>query len=201
MARSESGRVVVLNGTSSAGKTSLALTLQTRLAAAGECWMVIGTDAMFPLLPQEFFTYGTASIGDKGAAGLTFRFVNGQLVRHAGPVGRKIIDAYRAWVAGTAHAGLNVLVDEVVLTSEDIADWNVALAGVDVLWVGIELQLEEAEARERARGDRPIGLARSQYDLVHRYATYDLIVDTGTVDPNAAAEVVMAAMEERKSRR
>ena len=190
------GRVVVLNGTSSSGKTTLALTLQARLAAAGECWMLISTDVMFPLLPQSFFTYGPA-IGEQASAGLGFQFVDGQLVRSVGPVGWSILDAYRAWVASTAQAGLDVLVDEVLLTDDDWTDWQAALDGLDVHWVGIDIELEQLEARERTRGDRPRGLARSQYDLVHRHATYDTRVDTGVLDPHAAAEVVAAALARR----
>jgi hypothetical protein len=63
---------------------------------------------MFPLLPPAFFTYGPA-IGEQGSAGLCFEFVDGHLERTVGPVGWKILDAYRAWVASTAHAGLNFL--------------------------------------------------------------------------------------------
>jgi chloramphenicol 3-O-phosphotransferase len=35
------GRVIVLNGTSSAGKSTLAQLLQDRFAAAGEPWIVV----------------------------------------------------------------------------------------------------------------------------------------------------------------
>ena len=155
--------------------------------------MVISTDAMFSLLPGAFFTYGPL-VGEHGAAGLSFRFVDGRLERAVGPVGRSILDAYRAWVASAAHAGLNVLVAEVLLTESDWTDWQAALGGLDVHWVGLDIDLEQLEAREAARGDRPIGLARSEYDLVHRHATYDTRVDTGALDPDAAAEVIVAAL-------
>ena len=155
--------------------------------------MLISTDVMFPLLPQAFFTYGPA-IGEQGSLGLSFQFVGGELERTVGPVGWSILDAYRAWVASTAHAGLNVVVDEVLLTEYDWTDWQAALVGLDVHWVGIDIDLEEVEARERERGDRPLGLARSQYGLVHRHATYDTRVDTGRLDPDSAAEVLVSAL-------
>ena len=37
--------VIVLNGTSSAGKSTLASVLQARPGEAGECWIVMGIDA------------------------------------------------------------------------------------------------------------------------------------------------------------
>ena len=60
---------------------------------------------MPPLLPQAFFTYGPA-IGEQGSLGLSFQFVGGELEGAVGPVGWSILDASRAWVASTAHAGL-----------------------------------------------------------------------------------------------
>ena len=156
--------------------------------------MLISTDVMFPLLPRSFFAFGPKAVGDHAADGLSFQFVAGRFERDSGPVGRKIFDAYRSWIVGTARAGLNVIVDEVLLTEEDWSELKAALAGFDVHWVGIEIELEQLEARERARGDRVIGHARSQLDLVHRHAIYDTMVNTGTLDPDAAADVILAAM-------
>jgi chloramphenicol 3-O phosphotransferase len=48
------------------------------------------------------------------------------------------------------------------------------------------------EAREQARGDRAIGLARGQIDLVHREVTYDLRIDTVAMSPQQAAEAICA---------
>ena len=39
--------VIVLNGTSSAGKSTLARELQTMLTSAGECWLVMSQDDFF----------------------------------------------------------------------------------------------------------------------------------------------------------
>ena len=47
------GQVVVLNGTSSAGKTSLAEAFQELRAAAGECWVVFGIDDFMAKLPRR----------------------------------------------------------------------------------------------------------------------------------------------------
>jgi chloramphenicol 3-O-phosphotransferase len=40
----EAGKVVVLNGTSSAGKTARALAFQDLRARRGDCWVVFGID-------------------------------------------------------------------------------------------------------------------------------------------------------------
>jgi len=50
----EAGKVVVLNGTSSAGKTSLALAFQDLRARRGDCWVVFGIDDFIPRLPRQW---------------------------------------------------------------------------------------------------------------------------------------------------
>jgi chloramphenicol 3-O phosphotransferase len=187
------GRVVVLNGTSSAGKSTLAAGLQARLTAAGECWFVIGIDDMFAKLPGPWVTYGE-HIGAHADAGISFRFVDGGIERRIGPVGEQVMAGYRGWVASTARAGLGVIVDEVLLSEEDWAAWQGELADLDVLWVRVECALDVVEAREKARGDRPAGLARSQLDLVHRHPDYGVVVDTAVAGPDEAVELVLAAL-------
>ena len=187
------GRVVVLNGTSSAGKSTLAADLQARLSAAGECWIVIGIDDMFAKLPAPWVTYGS-HVGAHADEGIAFRRVDGGIERRIGPIGAQVMAGYRGWVASVARAGLGVIVDEVLLSEEDWSAWQADLHGLDVLWVRVECSLDVVEARERARGDRLPGLARSQLDVVHRHPTYGLVVDTAVVGPEAAADIVLAAL-------
>ena len=188
------GRVVVLNGTSSAGKTTLAATIRDRQADAGECWIVLGIDDIFGKLPFAFVRYGDAHIGAHAKEGITFEMIDGELVRRIGPVGEQAMAAYRGAVASAARAGLHVLVDEVLLSEADWVAWSVELAGLDVRWVRVDADLEVLEARERARGDRLVGLARAQHDVVHRHPTYAVEVDTGRMDPDEAAAAVIAAV-------
>ena len=55
------GAVILLNGTSSAGKTTLAAQLQADLATHGECWIVIGIDDYLGKLPPDGTTSATTS--------------------------------------------------------------------------------------------------------------------------------------------
>jgi chloramphenicol 3-O phosphotransferase len=188
-----SGRVVVLNGTSSAGKTTLATTLQARLAEAGQCWIVICVDDIFVKLPPAWIRM-RAHVGAHAEEGMAFELVDGEVERRVGPVGRQALAAYRASVGGAARAGLNVIVDEVLLSEEDWIGWQRELEGLDVVWVGVECALDAVEERERTRGDRLLGLARSQFDIVHRHAVYDLRIDTVLVGRDGAAAAVLGAM-------
>jgi chloramphenicol 3-O phosphotransferase len=57
----------------------------------------------------------------------------------------------------------------------------------------VRIDIDVLEARELARKDRVVGMARWQYPLVHRFAGYDLEVDTGVLDAPSAADAVFAA--------
>ena len=186
------GRVIVLNGTTSSGKTTLASTLQSQLASAGECWIIIALDDFFAKLPFDWVQLGK-HVGAHAEQGIVFELVDGEIERRLGPIGAQVIAAYRGAVGTAARAGLNVIVDEVLLSEEDWEAWKEELRGLDPFWVRVDLALDLVEARERDRGDRVIGMARAQYDVVHQYAAYDLVIDTATMDPRTAADTILAA--------
>lgn len=52
--------------------------------------------------------------------------------------------------------------------------------------------LDVLEAREHARGDRLIGLARCQYGRVHRGMIYDLEIDTAVASALECARKIKA---------
>ena len=184
------GRVIVLNGTTSAGKSTLARVLQRELAARGEPWMVIALDDFFARSPGEWFRIGD-HVGPHAEAGMVFEMVDGRIERRVGWFGRTVLAGYRAAVAGMARAGLDVIVDEVLLSAEDWDGWQVELAGLRVRWVAVELSLEATLRREHDRGDRVLGMAAAQFDVVHSFATYDVRVDTGVMTPEEAADAIL----------
>ncbi len=81
-------------------------------------------------------------------------------------------------VAGMAAAGNDVVVDHVLSEEWRLLDCLGLFAARDVVLVGVRCSLEELERRERQRGDRPVGLAVSQFDQVHAHGLYDIECDT-----------------------
>jgi chloramphenicol 3-O phosphotransferase len=185
------GRLIILNGVSSSGKTTLASALQAELVRVGECWIVIGIDDFIAKLPPEWVRAG-GHVGEFADAGIAVDVVDGQVEWRVGPIGVQVFGAYRSSVAAAARAGLNVIVDEVIMSEEDWRAWVAELDGLDVLWVRVGIDLETVEARERDRGDRVVGLARSQLGVVHRFPRYGVEVDTAVMDPQSAAAAVLA---------
>ena len=190
------GSVIVLNGPSSAGKSTLAAALQHRFAAEGECWFVYALDDFLAKIPFDWVTLGT-HVGAHAGQGVTLELVDGSFRLRLGPIGRATLAAWRGAVGCAARAGLNVIADEVVLTPEDWRAWQVELDGVDVHWVGVQAAPEVLATREQARRNRLPGQARAQYEAAYRYPTYDTEVDTGELDPDAAATAILAAWRAR----
>ena len=97
-------------------------------------------------------------------------------------------------VAALAGAGLDVIVDHVLLEPEWLAECRRLWAGYDVLFVGVRCPLEVVVERERARQDRTIGQAEAQFAVIHAAGGYDLEVDTSVLDPGEAARRIAAAV-------
>jgi chloramphenicol 3-O phosphotransferase len=175
------GRVIVFNGGSSSGKTTLSRSVQSAL---GGLWLVTGVDQFLEMLPAHTFSDPDG-----------FTIVDG--VVQSGPSVKASFAGFQHSVAAFAHHGCDVIVDEVMLDgAADQHRWQQALAGLDVLWVGVRCAPDLAAAREQARGDRDPGMARVQAESVHRGVEYDIEVDTGELDAESAATQVAARIRE-----
>jgi chloramphenicol 3-O phosphotransferase len=116
----------------------------------------------------------------------------------AGPVFRRLETAWIDGVAAMARTGEHVIVDEVFLAGPaSQGRWRAALAGLDVLWVGVTCESAVAAGREVARGDRVTGMAASQAELVHRGVIYDLEVDTTHTESLACARQIASRLTRR----
>ncbi|MFG2889697.1 chloramphenicol phosphotransferase CPT [Streptomyces sp. NPDC048248] len=170
--------VIVLNGGSSSGTSSLARALQHALPRP---WLTFGVDTFGEALPPTL---------QDSPDGLLVA-PDGQVT--VGPAYRALESAWRDGIAAMARGGTGVILDEVFLGGhEGQRRWQSALEGLEVLWVGVRCDPDVAAARERARGDRVVGMAAAQADLVHKGVRYDLEVDTSAATPDACARRIAA---------
>jgi chloramphenicol 3-O phosphotransferase len=178
-------RVVILNGVGSAGKGSIARALQQ---IAARPFLHVEMDAFLAMLPEAYFAHPD---------GLIFETVtrDGEpsVDIKTGPVAERLLRGMRSAVAALAAAGNDLIVDDVMLEDE-LSDYRRLLSDFDVSVVGVHASLDVLEARERLRGDRMIGLARGQFDLVHKGKDYDLTVDTSTATATDCAEAIKHAL-------
>ena len=92
------GRVVILNGTTSAGKSTLIDAFCTRRVARGELWLRTALDDYMGKMPSEFFDVP----GFQGRFGTEgFRLVEraGHVAFDVGPTAQHVLGAYRRTVA------------------------------------------------------------------------------------------------------
>lgn len=179
------GRVILLNGTSSAGKTTLARAIQDESDTPFVYW---GIDTLFNLVPPNWGGHGPHT-----RDGFWYDRTRGDssVVIRYGDVGRRMLRSAQTAAAAFAHGGDNLVIDEMLLTPDLLPRWMDALSGLDVLLVCVTCPLAVAEQRERDRPQTP-GLARGHYRMVHDHGTtYDMTIDSTTGTPAELARTVL----------
>jgi chloramphenicol 3-O phosphotransferase len=64
------------------------------------------------------------------------------------------------------------------------------LSGVDVFFVGVHCPLPELERRERERGNRRLGEARTDFETTHTFCRYDFeVLTTLPLEENVKAVI------------
>ena len=178
------GRIIYLNGASSAGKTSIASELQ---AVLEEPHLLLGIDTFIRMLPQRLF--GSTD---------GWRFIpagDGALRVEIGPRADRVFGAMYAAVAALSSGGNHVIFDDVMTSPQMLRRLVDAWHGHDVLLVGVRCPVEVAEARERARGDRAIGLARGSSARAHEHLEYDIEVDSSALSVAACANEIATFLQ------
>jgi chloramphenicol 3-O phosphotransferase len=171
--------IILLNGVGSVGKSSIAKALQAITATP---FLHVEMDAFFAMMPERYWDHPD---------GVTFETVEQDgkpsVIIRSGPVAERTFCGMRRAIAAMARAGNNLIVDEVML-GDELAEYRDLLADFVLHVVGVFAPLDVLEERERARGDRLIGLARWQYERVHQGKHYDLALDAGGATPAECAE-------------
>ncbi len=177
----DGGKVIFLNGASSAGKTTLGRALQAKLPGT---WLLLGLDTFLQLLPASFY---------ERDSGIRFGS-NGAVTR-----GDEFFALYRLFqraVRLLVESGTHVIVDEVLIDGgADQATWERALSGLDAQWIAVRCDADALAQREAARGDRMRNLALWQAPRVHAGVRYGFEVDTTACAPDAAADAIVAFVQ------
>src|SRR5437868_5821448 len=195
--------VFLVNGPSSAGKTTLCRALQ---AAIPEPYLVVGfDDFIFMSAPRYYRGADTDRQGERD----TFTALGAEMVTTSppgapptvtakfGPVFRRLVDSIAPVVRALADGGNPVIFDHVLHDGAMHESCRAAFAGLDVFSVGVFCPVEILEERERARGDRVLGRARGLAEVVHGFMDYDVKVDTGALSPQACVASILTAVSAR----
>ena len=195
--------VILVNGPSSAGTTTLSRALQAKIPRP---YLVAGFDDFIFMSAPRY--YRGADTGRQAARdGFTAEGVEmvttsppgapPNVAAKFGPVFRRLVDSMAPAVRTLVDGGNAVIFDHVLHDRAMYQSFRRATEGLDVFKVGVTCPLEILETRERARGDRVLGRARGLADVVHAFCDYDVMVDTGGADTDACADAILGALAAR----
>ena len=158
------GTVIILNGISSSGKTTLARHLQqeaeTDLLTFSRdefCWMLAKG---FPVAEDRVVFERLAST---------------------------MLPAYNRSIRALSETGNHIICDLIIKSVGGLDDILRCTHGLPAFFIGVHCDIAEVEKREARRPNRAVGNGRSQLAMAHRYRCYDLEVDTTETSPSACA--------------
>lgn len=173
------GTIILVNGTSSSGKTSIVRALQDVLE---EPFLDAGIDKFIWMLPRRYLD---RPLWDEVLG----------LATQAGPVGHRLMSGMHHTIAALSRASNNVVADHVLVEPAWLQECVRLFSELPALFVGVRCSLDVLEQREAARKDRTLGQARAQFDLVHAHGVYDLEVDTVASSAEACARQIKQYLE------
>lgn len=181
----EQGLIVLMNGTSSSGKTSISMELINQ------------KDILFHHLSIDDFFYNFNDfINNKFPDFKPVRELDDEVIGQI--IFDPIISMYYATIKLFVEMGLNVIVDTVIDNDKWFNDYLDVLFDYPTIFIGVICSKEELTRREQIRGDRKIGLANSQFDKVYCFNEYDLEVNTEELNPTECAEKILSFIKSDK---
>ena len=163
----EKGNIIILNGVSSAGKTTLAKTLQDRLSSP---YFHMDVDVFCLMAPEKF------NIEDYS---VQHKFVSNMF--HA--------------VKLFSDMCFNLIVPCIFLEYDENADFLkkcvTLLHSYPVLFVHVKCPVDELRRREKERGDRTIGDAEDMLSALVPKDIYDIEVDSYNFSKEECADKII----------
>ena len=148
----DKGKIIILNGVSSSGKTTLAKAIQNTL---DELYVRLSIDDFINMMPSKMVE------NELGTAVYTSQTVLLQTIMTL------------------SDAGTNVVVDNIMLTYfETLKQYVQCLHDYPVLLVRVVCPIHELRRRETERGDRTVGQGEAQINDIEPQDCYDITVDT-----------------------
>lgn len=202
------GIVIILNGPSAAGKTSIQNELQKK---SKQFYLKVGIDTFFDALlpaPDLSAFEKTKELSQYTNDGILIRQVRLKIDKEGhqivpltiGPAGDLVIHGMHAAIEAYAQQGNNLVVDYILYKPEWLANLVNALKNnKTVYFIGIKAPLHVLEEREKKRATSPVGHARSHYNTVHTNMVYDLELDVSALTPEQSAAKIQQFIENNPS--
>jgi chloramphenicol 3-O phosphotransferase len=170
------GKIIIINGPSSSGKTTLALALQKRL------------DLPFIRFSFDLFIDHKAFPLEQIKSG---KF-SWERMRPS------VFRGLHQCLPALATAGNNIIFDHIIETKAWLYELVSLISELDVFFVGLHCSLPELERREIQRGDRRRGEARQDLETVYSIPTYDLEMNSEHLLEENVAFLIQAWKERKR---
>ena len=172
-----STKLIILEGPSGSGKSSLASALQESLLPA--VWLSFSMDTLIYTLPPSVLHRCNAANDWSGVDGRA--------------IGAAALRCLRALV----ECGNNVIFDLCLPSGNYANAFQADVRDLSPVTVGVRCEWQEIERRTLQRGDRSLEEAERSFKSQHLLERYDLVIDTTAMSAEAAAEECLACFRGR----
>ncbi len=165
------GNIIILNGVSSSGKTTISKALQKGI---DEHYFWVANDSFCEMCSETHWRQDWVVAINLALKALAYS------------------------VKQMSDLGINIIVDQVFLNNESqnriLHEFVTILYNYPILFVRVDSSLEDLRKREVERGNRRIGQAESQLDIVHNHELYDIVINTSTTGLDENIELLKSAI-------
>ena len=159
--------VILLNGPSSAGKSSIAKALRQLLLDSGANAVILSLDDYLQMSTNE-------PIWEDDVFA--------------------IIPRMYADIRAALQDGKTVIIDHVITSARIYGALSHAVAGFQMKTVLVRCDVETLRRREAERGDRCVGSAEVSAQFLYPKTEYDLCIDSSNKSPAALAEEIVRSL-------
>lgn len=166
-------KLIILEGPSGSGKSSLARSLQESLLPV--IWLGFSMDTLIHTLPPSVLQ--RCNLNDDWSG------VDGKAI------GAAALRCLRALI----ECGNNVIFDLCLPSRAYAGAFEAEVRDLSPVVVGVRCDWQEIERRTLERADRSIGEAERTFQNPHAFGRHELFIDTTAITPDAAAAECMAS--------
>ena len=168
-----SSKLIILEGPSGSGKSSLSSALQESLLP--QIWLSFSMDTLiYTLPPSVLHRCNTAN-------------------DWSGVDGRALGSAALRCLRALVECGNNVIFDLCIPNHQYADAFQSDIQDLSPVQVGVRCDWLEIERRTLLRADRSIAEAERTFKHQHSFQSYDFIIDTTAIGPDAAATECLAS--------
>jgi len=182
--------IIIINGTSSSGKSTISAKLQSQL---GDGWLYFSMDGYLSMLGskfgglhpdnQEVCTPNDICYAKKHSNG-TYEIITGDLCS-------KLYTTIPDVLALIAEKGFHIIVDSFIATMDEFISYKEKLDNYGLLFVYLYASEKIISQREEERGDRLKGSALHWLKTFECQSVCDLSFNTEEADINKISEDIM----------